>query len=88
MIKVSTALVILGLFAGANVVAAGVTRVLGEFTLTLPPELALGGWILVWLAAIGSALAFLEGAIPRAMKLLRLLERRAKCPKSHALTVL
>lgn len=65
------ALAMLVIFAGANLVAAGVVAVLGPRALELPEEIMVVGILATFVTAIGCALLFIRGAIQAARDQLR-----------------
>ena len=73
MIKLAAFLSINAAFIGANVVAAGVFRVLGEVAQNTVPDadLTLWPWILIGIASVGAALVFLVGLLEAGNSLLK-----------------
>ena len=73
MNKLAAFLAINSAFVGANVVAAGVYRVLGEVVHESIPDadLTVWPWILVGIAAAGAAFVFLVGLLASSKNLLK-----------------
>tara|TARA_R110000868_G_scaffold411755_1_gene708951 strand:- start:48247 stop:48474 length:228 start_codon:yes stop_codon:yes gene_type:complete len=63
--------VVCSIFVMANVVAAGVCRVLGDIAQATVARDDFLVWLAIGGVAVGSALAFIGGAMPAGMKFLR-----------------
>lgn len=75
MIKLATFLAINAAFVGANVVAAGVFRVLGEVANNSiqNADLVVWPWIMIGLASAGASVVFLIGLIKAGNSILKTL---------------
>lgn len=71
--EIATGVLLVFLLVAGNVVAVGVSRVLGEITLAAGPEVSSQPWpwLVITAAAIGATVMFLQGAIPAGMQLLK-----------------
>jgi len=73
MSNLTAFLTINGVFLGANVVAAGVFRVLGDLVRDLVPEadLTVWPWLLVGMFSIGASVIFLIGFVDAGKSLVK-----------------